>query len=100
MVKSREELRAYREKCEKALNAQNIRVLVCAGTGCVAGGSLDIYKRLIEICAEKGLDAQITLEKEVSHEGIGIKKSGCHGFCELGPLVKIEPMGWLYLRVS
>ena len=100
MIKSRDELRAYREKCERALNAQNIRVLVCAGTGCVAGGSLDIYKRLIELCEEKGLNAQIELEKEVSHEGIGIKKSGCHGFCELGPLVKIEPMGWLYLQVK
>ena len=26
---------------------------------------------------------------------IGLKKSGCHGFCEMGPLVRIEPEGWL-----
>ena len=100
MLKSREELAAYRQSCEAALSNQSIRVLVCAGTGCVAGGSLEIYKRLIELCEEMKLDVQVTLEKEVSHEGIGIKKSGCHGFCELGPLVKIEPMGWLYLQVK
>ena len=47
MLKSREELAAYRQSCEAALSNQSIRVLVCAGTGCVAGGSLEIYKRLI-----------------------------------------------------
>ena len=33
-------------------------------------------------------------------ESIGLKKSGCHGFCEMGPLLRIEPMGWLYLKVK
>ena len=56
MLKSREELAAYRKSCEAALSNQSIRVLVCAGTGCVAGGSLEIYKRLIELCEEMKLD--------------------------------------------
>lgn len=100
MLKNVAELRSYRTSCEKALGEQSIRVLVCAGTGCVAGGSLDIYKRLVTLCEEQGLNVRVKLEKEVEHSGIGIKKSGCHGFCELGPLVKIEPMGWLYLQVK
>ena len=29
-----------------------------------------------------------------------MKKSGCHGFCEMGPLVRIEPQGWLYTKVK
>ena len=29
-----------------------------------------------------------------------MKKSGCHGFCEMGPLVRIEPQGWLYVKVK
>ncbi|MDO5396596.1 MAG: NADH-quinone oxidoreductase subunit NuoF [bacterium] len=98
MLKSYSELQSYRSLCETALHAQKIRVLVCAGTGCVAGGSIDIYNRLVELCRIHGLDTQIELEKEVNHEGIGIKKSGCNGFCELGPLIKIMPMGWLYLK--
>lgn len=100
MLKNVAELRSYRTSCEKALGEQSIRVLVCAGTGCVAGGSLDIYKRLVTLCEEQGLNVQVKLEKEVEHSSIVIKKSGCHGFCELGPLVKIEPMGWLYLQVK
>ena len=46
------------------------------------------------------MPVSIKLEEEVDHSSIGIKKSGCHGFCEMGPLVKIEPMGWLYLKVQ
>lgn len=100
LVKTREELNALRKNCKAALFAQKIRILVCAGTGCVAGGSLDVYQRLIDICNEKDLPVSVELEEEVDHDSIGVKKSGCHGFCEMGPLVKIEPMGWLYLKVS
>ncbi len=100
MLTSKKALEDYRKVCKKALDTQKVRILVCAGTGCVAGGSIDIYNRLIELCNSKGLNVQIQLEKEVSHEGIGIKKSGCNGFCELGPLIKIMPMGWLYLKCT
>ncbi len=95
------ELEALRESCRRALELQKVKVLVCAGTGCVAGGSLDIYRRLIELAEEKGLDVHIELDFEEKHgHGIGIKKSGCNGFCEMGPLVKIEPYGYLYLKVK
>ncbi|MCX7715769.1 MAG: NADH-quinone oxidoreductase subunit NuoF [Clostridia bacterium] len=100
MIRSYEELNRFREKCAEAFDRQTRKVLVCAGTGCVAGGSLEIYKKLIEFGKEKNLNVQIELDFEDKHEGIGIKKSGCHGFCEMGPLVKIEPEGWLYIKVS
>lgn len=99
MIKSRAEFSEFREKCEKALELQTRKILVCAGTGCVAGGSIEIYDRLIQLCREKNLNVKVELDFEDSHEGIGIKKSGCNGFCELGPLVKIEPEGWLYVKV-
>lgn len=100
MLKNRNELIKLREKCRKALDSQTLKVLICAGTGCVAGGSIDVYNRFIELCSEHNLPVSIKLEEEVDHSSIGIKKSGCHGFCEMGPLVKIEPMGWLYLKVQ
>ena len=42
----------------------------------------------------------LVLEKDPHGDSIGLKKSGCHGFCEMGPLLRIEPMGWLYIKVS
>ena len=98
-IKSREELNIEKDKTYASLCSQKKKILVCAGTGCVAGGSLKIYDRLQEIMKEKGLRCTVALEEE-PHESVGIKKSGCHGFCEMGPLLKIEPMGWLYTKVK
>lgn len=98
MIKDRNELISLSDKFKSSLMKQNKKVLVCAGTGCLAGGSLAIYEKLKSLVAEKGLLVDVDLMKE--DEGIGIKKSGCHGFCEAGPLVRIEPLKYLYLHVK
>ncbi|MGN0592045.1 MAG: NADH-quinone oxidoreductase subunit NuoF [Ruminococcus sp.] len=99
-LNSREELMQVRAACEKALRLEKTRILVCAGTGCVSSGSLNIYKRLKEIMEEKNIPVTVELEEEPHDESVGLKKCGCHGFCEKGPLVRIEPYGWLYLKVQ
>ncbi len=93
-------LDAFREKCLSELTAQTKKILVCAGTGCMAGGSLKIYARLIELMEAKKIGVQVSLEQHVDHPEVGVKRSGCNGFCELGPLVRIEPQGWLYTKVK
>ena len=61
---------------------------------------MDIHYRLKELIEEKGLKCTVELEKEPHGDSIGLKKSGCHGFCEMGPLVRIEPEGILYTKVK
>ena len=100
MLKYRQELRAFREECVRAYNAYKRKILVCAGTGCVSSGSLNIYARLRELIEAKGIHCAVELEHEPESEGVALKKSGCHGFCERGPLVRIEPEGWLYTKVK
>lgn len=97
-INSAKELENLRDDYKKALNRQYKKVIICGGTGCVAGGAFDIYDELVSMVKEKGLLVDIDIEKE--DEGIGIKKSGCHGFCEAGPLVRIEPEGYLYIKVK
>ncbi|WP_034438938.1 NADH-ubiquinone oxidoreductase-F iron-sulfur binding region domain-containing protein [Clostridium ihumii] len=99
-INSREELNELSKKYKKALDMQHKQILICAGTGCVAGGSLNIYARLKELIKERGLKLDVILEEEPHGESIGLKKSGCHGFCEMGPLLRIEPEGWLYIKVK
>ena len=99
-IRNREELIQKQEKYRASLNSQRKQILICAGTGCVAGGSLKIYDKMKEIIESKGLKCALKLEKEPHGDSIGLKKSGCHGFCEMGPLLRIEPMGWLYLKVK
>lgn len=100
MLKSREELIAYREAAKAAYAAQAEKIIVCAGTGCVAGGSLQIYEKLKEMMAERGLPVAVELEVDPHDNTVGLKKSGCHGFCEMGPLLRIDPQGWLYTKVK
>ncbi len=97
-VNNREHLIEMAKGYHKSLDNQKKRILVCAGTGCIAGGSLHVYDELKRLVAEKNLLVEIDLHKE--DEGVGVKKSGCHGFCEAGPLVRIEPSGFLYLKVQ
>ena len=75
------------------------RVLICAGTGCLAGGSGKIYERILEL-VNNVPNVEVSLESHVDHGTIGVKKSGCHGFCEMGPLMRIEPLGVLYTKVK
>ena len=89
--------------CKKSvlsLNNQKKKVLVCCGTGCVSGGSLFIYKKLKELCENAGLSVGVELQMDPEEKDIGMKKSGCHGFCEMGPLVRIEPLNVLYTKVK
>ncbi|MBE6928904.1 MAG: NADH-quinone oxidoreductase subunit NuoF [Ruminococcaceae bacterium] len=99
MLANREELRQMREIYAKALDAQKRKILVCAGTGCISSGSLDVYAKLKALMDEKGIPCSVELQQE-PHDSVGLKKSGCHGFCEMGPLVRIEPEGWLYTKVK
>ena len=100
MLNNRAEFIVYRQEAEKDYAAQEKKIIVCAGTGCVAGGSLQIFDRLKAIIEEKGLPVEIGLMEDPHSPGIGLKKSGCHGFCEMGPLVRMEPQGWLYTKVK
>ena len=97
---SRNDLIELRKACESAFAAETKKILVCGGTGCVAGGSLNIYARLKELLEARGIPVEVELAEEPHGEVVGMKKSGCHGFCEMGPLVRIEPQGWLYTKVK
>ncbi|MBN1692642.1 MAG: NADH-quinone oxidoreductase subunit NuoF [Dehalococcoidales bacterium] len=63
-------------------------VFVCQGTGCVSGKSIEITEALARAVKEQGLD------------GIDIDFTGCHGFCEQGPVAIIEPEGIFYTHVT
>lgn len=76
-------------------------VLICAGTGCIAGGAMKIYENIKAQCEKLDLKVYVGLKHDSDEEkSLHVKMSGCHGFCEMGPLVHIEPMGVMYIRVK
>ena len=125
------ELDAAVKQAEEMLHADSHRILVCAGTGCLAGGSQKIYDRFCEMAKQSdGVKVEFVPEAEYTgaeettnteaeeknsetelHQTeqaavkekschVGVKKSGCHGFCEMGPLVRIEPYNYIYIKVK
>ncbi len=93
-----------REHALSVVKGDDVRILICAGTGCLAGGSAAIYDKLREMTKDTA-GVSIEFGAEIAHrlediKQVGIKKSGCHGFCEMGPLVRIEPYNILYIKVK
>ena len=99
-IESRQQLIECREQFKKALECQYKQVVICGGSGCVAGGSLNVYNRMKQLMEERGLKVDVVLQHETHDESVGLKHSGCHGFCQMGPLMRIEPMGLLYIKVT
>jgi NADH-quinone oxidoreductase subunit F len=85
-----------------ALEKITRRVIICAGTGCMAGGAKKVYEAFVEQLFDAGLPVETSLEVEGGRhpQGTYVSKSGCQGFCQMGPLVTVEPDGILYTRVK
>ena len=98
-IESLEQFRALQAEYMAAREAEKRKILVCCGTGCVAGGNLNVYHELKKRMDELGIPCEVSLTEHHA-DTIGLKKSGCHGFCEMGPLVRIEPEGYLYTKVK
>ena len=69
------------------MSVKNQTILICQGTGCASSKSPEIQKGLENHLAEAGLKVEVKL-------------TGCHGFCQRGPLVVVEPEGTFYTNVK
>ncbi len=86
---------------EKTANIKK-RIVICAGTGCIANGSMNIYHEFKKELTDANLDVVLEVN---SHECNGkdkvhISGSGCQGFCAMGPLIEIFPNDILYNKVK
>ena len=92
MIKTHEELSQVRADAVARLNSYDCRILVCSGTGCIATGSNRIHE-IFEELVKQAPGVSLVFAPCGGHEDekvVGVKKTGCQGFCELGPLVRIQ----------
>ncbi|OGO16405.1 MAG: NADH dehydrogenase [Chloroflexi bacterium RBG_16_48_8] len=66
-------------------------ITVCGGTGCRVYGSEKVFNAFQEVISNQGLSVSLAYN---------VKETGCHGFCEKGPLVVIRPQGTMYTHVK
>ena len=100
MLNNRQDLIDFRSACKEMYDNEKRKILVCAGTGCVAGGALEVYEAIKESLDKNNVPCRVELSKGAHKDGVGLKKCGCQGFCEMGVLIRIEPEGYFYTKVK
>jgi NADH-quinone oxidoreductase subunit F len=84
-----EELRSLREEIRGRVDRSMPRLVVCGETACQASGSGAVIEAAKEHIVRGGLLG-----------GLGLKVTGCHGFCEVAPSVLVEPQGAFYVQIT
>jgi len=88
-LSSPQTLETYRSEILSKRDPKQALITVCGGTGCHASGChavVDAFKKIIQ--------------EKAKGNGIGLRVTGCHGFCERGPLVVIHPKKVMYQKVK
>jgi NADH:ubiquinone oxidoreductase subunit F (NADH-binding)/(2Fe-2S) ferredoxin/NAD-dependent dihydropyrimidine dehydrogenase PreA subunit len=88
-IQSLDDLASLREALESRRDPERPCITICAGTGCQAYGVSRVIEAFEEGLAEHGLA-----------DRVDILTTGCHGFCERGPVVVIKPQGIFYERMQ
>jgi NADH-quinone oxidoreductase subunit F len=83
------ELESFAKSLSGSEDKTSRSVRVCIGTGCAAKGSRRIYALFLEAAKQSGQDVRVEA-----------KCVGCHGFCERGPIVVVQPGEIFYQRVE
>ena len=83
-IESRDQFEALQSQARENEADRAQQVLVCCGTGCLATGAKKVAEAFADEIAKRSLDADVSLF---------VKPTGCHGFCERGPLVALQSVG-------
>ncbi|MBN2724607.1 MAG: NADH-quinone oxidoreductase subunit NuoF [Deltaproteobacteria bacterium] len=86
-LNSPDDLIKYVDALEGAVDHNKPKVSVCRGTGCIASGASEVSSTFKSEVEKRNLDIQVV-------------ETGCHGFCERGPLVVIHPRETFYQKVK
>ncbi len=89
LLRSPEDLEEARKRSRASYEAVRNYISVCGGTGCRGGGCLAVAQAIRDAVREEGLE-----------QTLPVRLTGCHGFCERGPLVVIYPQKIFYQQVK
>ena len=81
-------LEALRKKLQNYRNSFKSSLTLCGGTGCQASRAQDLINSVKNELVKQGLEKSVL-----------VRATGCHGFCEQGPIVVIEPGNTFYCHV-
>ena len=88
-IENKDDLEKLRKSIISKRDPNKPCISICSGTGCRASGC----EKVIESFRNK-------LKKRNLENSVDIRTTGCHGFCERGPIVVIHPSGIFYQKVT
>jgi len=88
-INSITELEEVRKSILSSRDSKKPCITICSGSGCHASGSREV-----------ALSIEAEIVKQGLSDKVDVKKTGCHGFCERGPIVVIHPEGICYFQVK
>lgn len=101
MLTGKVNLEEIKQQYDLAYKAVEKHIVVCAGTACVANGSLKVYDALVKEIEKRKLKVLVKLEEcGDDAQCVLMSKSGCRGFCQVGPLVTIRPHELHYIHAK
>ena len=89
LTKYEKALKAKADKSAYLASDDKTEIRICAGTACHASGRLALRKAVEKTLTERGLT-----------DKVAVVETGCHGFCEEGPIVVVRPQGLFYPRLK
>ena len=88
-LKSADGLKKLRDSIKENRDPHKPCITICVGTGCLAHGAMEVAKSFREEIDKRDLAVKLDF-----------RQTGCHGFCERGPMVVISPENIFYQHVS
>ena len=88
---------------KKVVDKLKRRIIICGGTGCIANGSMKVRDAICAELEKAGEHIEVVLDRHDCSKNEGVtyfSKSGCQGFCQMGPILRIEPEGIFYCHVK
>jgi len=98
-ILSSDALTELKTKASAALDGDALRIVVCGGTGCQSNGSVAVHDALLAEVNARNIPVRVDLLDEKGMKDLSVALSGCSGFCEVGPIVRIFPENYFYVRV-
>ncbi len=88
-LKSGKELEAFRKKILAKKDPDKPCITVCGGPGCLARQCLEVRDAFVNEISSRGLA-----------DKVDIRTTGCHGYCEMGPIALVFPEGIFYQKLN
>lgn len=96
---SRSDFEQHLAESKQRAAVQKRQVYVCCGAVCLSEGAMKVFNRFQDQMEAMNIPCDVVLDTHLDDDVTDLKRTGCPGFCKNGPMVRVDPEGWIYTKV-